>query len=54
VGREGPVAIFLPRNINGVSLGWSVLKAGYDGPIVLEQNVLNGKLKMVTAYLGLL
>jgi hypothetical protein len=54
LGREGPIAIFLPRNINGVSLGRSVLKAGYDGPVVLEQNVVNGKLKTVTAYLGLL
>jgi hypothetical protein len=41
LGREGPIAIFLPRNINSVSLGWSVMRAGYDGPIVLERNVLN-------------
>jgi len=50
---SNPIVLFLPRNINGVKLGESAIKAGYEGPIILEQNVLNGKLKTVTAYLGL-
>ena len=53
IGRNGPIAYFLPRNINGVALGRSVLRAGYNSPLVLEKNVLNGKLKTVTAYIGL-
>eukprot|EP00537_Pseudo-nitzschia_pungens_P016182 CAMPEP_0172409688 /NCGR_PEP_ID=MMETSP1061-20121228/76494_1 /TAXON_ID=37318 /ORGANISM="Pseudo-nitzschia pungens, Strain cf. pungens" /LENGTH=608 /DNA_ID=CAMNT_0013145849 /DNA_START=79 /DNA_END=1905 /DNA_ORIENTATION=+ len=53
LGQDGPIALFLPRNINGVALGRSVLRAGYDCPMVLEKNVLNGKLKTVTAYIGL-
>ena len=49
-----PIAFFLPRNINGVALGKSACKAGYqEGPLILEQNMLNGKLKTVTAYFGL-
>lgn len=47
------IAYFLPKNINGVAFASSTLKAGYSEPIVIEQNVLNGKLKTVTAYLGL-
>jgi trimethylguanosine synthase len=50
---HGPVAYFLPRNTNGTQLGKSVLRAGYRGRMELEQNVLNGKLKTVTAYIGL-
>jgi trimethylguanosine synthase len=48
-----PVTYFLPRNINGIKLAKSTLKAGYEGPVVMEQNILNGKLKTVTAYIGL-
>ncbi len=47
------VAYFLPKNINGMAFAQSVLKAGYGGPIVMEQNVVNGKLKTVTSYIGL-
>jgi hypothetical protein len=47
-----PIALFLPKNVNGTAIGNSVVKAGYEGSIVLEQNVLNGKLKTVTAYFG--
>jgi trimethylguanosine synthase len=47
------VGYFLPRNINGTSIARSVLRAGFSGPVVLEQNVVNGKLKTVTSYLGL-
>jgi trimethylguanosine synthase len=48
-----PVAYFLPRNTNGVALAKSALKAGFVGPVELEQNILNGKLKTITVYLGL-
>lgn len=47
------IAYFLPKNINGIAFSVSALKAGYTAPIVMEQNVLNGKLKTVTSYLGL-
>ena len=47
------IAYFLPKNIHGLNLAKSAHRAGCKGPIVLEQNVLNGKLKTVTAYLGL-
>ena len=49
LGCNGPIGLFLPKNINGISLGRSVLRAGYETPMVLEKNVLNGKLKTVTA-----
>ena len=52
LGEDGPIALFLPKNINGVALGRSALRAGYSCPLVLEKNVLNGKLKTVTAYIG--
>jgi len=48
--RHKSVSYFLPRNINGVSLGRSALKAGYTNKFELEQNNLNGKLKTITAY----
>jgi trimethylguanosine synthase len=53
LGKGGPIGLFLPKNINGISLGRSVLRAGYDCPVVMEKNILNGKLKTVTAYIGL-
>jgi trimethylguanosine synthase len=46
------VAYFLPRNTNGVRYSYSALKTGFAGCLELEQNVLNGKLKTITAYLG--
>lgn len=49
-----PIAFFLPRNINGIAAAKSAFRAGYkDCPLILEQNMLNGKLKTVTAYFGL-
>jgi trimethylguanosine synthase len=53
LGRNGPIAYFLPKNTDGRRFGRSVLKVGYGGPVVMEQNVLNGKLKTITAYIGL-
>lgn len=50
---DGSAALFLPRNTNGFTVGRSALEAGFDGPMVMEQNILNGKLKTVTCYLGL-
>jgi trimethylguanosine synthase len=52
LGQKG-IAYFLPKNINGVALAKSAHTAGCRNTIVMEQNVLNGKLKTVTAYLGL-
>mmetsp|Transcript_26735 Transcript_26735/g.39540 ORF Transcript_26735/g.39540 Transcript_26735/m.39540 type:complete len:411 (-) Transcript_26735:53-1285(-) len=49
---NGPLLFFLPRNINGISLGRSALKAGYKC-MEMEQNVLNNKLKTVSAYFGM-
>lgn len=46
------VIYFLPRNVNGISLGRSALNGGYHGIFEMEQNVINGKTKTVTAYFG--
>ena len=43
---------FLPRNLNGVAMGRSALQAGYTGSVELEKNILNGKFKTITAYIG--
>lgn len=42
----------LPRNTNKYSLGKCALGAGYRGNLKLEEHYLNGRLKTVTAYLG--
>merc|ERR1712137_1485749 len=34
LGEDAPIALFLPKNINGVALGRSVLTAGYSCPLV--------------------
>jgi trimethylguanosine synthase len=52
VATNGPVLYFLPRNINGISLGRSALKSKYK-TLEIEMNILNNKLKTVTAYLGM-
>ena len=47
------VIYFLPRNINGRSLARSALNGGYThGIFEMEQNVILGKTKTVTAYFG--
>ena len=46
------VVYFLPRNLNGITMGRSALQAGCVGTMELEKNVLNGKFKTVTAYFG--
>jgi len=52
LGDKG-IAYFLPKNTNGVAFAESAYRSGYRNPVVLEQNFVNGKLKTVTAYLGL-
>jgi len=42
----------LPRNTNRYSLGRAALFAGYYGNTKLEEHLLNGRLKTVTAYFG--
>lgn len=46
------VVYFLPRNLNGIAMGRSALQAGYTGSVELEKNVLNGKFKTITVYVG--
>ncbi len=50
--QEGLVVAFLPRNIDGISVSRIAVTSGIKGSIELEQNVVNGKVKTVTAYLG--
>jgi len=50
--QEGLVVTFLPRNIDGISVSRIAVTSGVKGSIELEQNVVNGKVKTVTAYLG--
>ena len=49
---EGAVAYFLPRNTDGVVAGRAAVSAGIAGAFELEQNVVNGKVKAITAYFG--
>jgi len=46
------IMLFLPRNIDGETLGKDAISVGYHGHIELEQQILEGKLKTVTAYLS--
>ncbi|KAL7525815.1 hypothetical protein ACHAXR_003975 [Thalassiosira sp. AJA248-18] len=50
--QEGAIAYFLPRNTNGVSMGQIAVASGIEGCFEMEQNVVNGKVKTVTAYFG--
>ena len=50
--NQKKVVLFLPRNLDGISFGRVALKAGYRGNLEMEQNILNGKLKTITVYLG--
>jgi len=42
----------LPRNTSKTSLAKCALAAGYRGNLKLEEHYLNGRLKTITAYLG--
>jgi 16S rRNA G966 N2-methylase RsmD len=44
------IAYFLPRNLNGLMFGLSCHKH-IRGCVDLEQNIVNGKLKTITAYI---
>ncbi|KAL3803549.1 hypothetical protein HJC23_014097 [Cyclotella cryptica] len=51
--KEGVVAYFLPRNVNGIAVGQIAVTSGIEHECFeLEQNVVNGKVKTVTAYFG--
>lgn len=45
------LAYYLPRNLNGLTLAQQTHECGVRGCLELEQNILNGKLKTITAYL---
>jgi len=45
------IAIFLPKNTNGLTLATNVLQTGAGSRLDLEMNVMNGKFKTVTAYI---
>lgn len=50
---NGVVAYFLPRNVDGIKLGQVAVASSIDHECFeLEQNVVNGKVKTVTAYFG--
>jgi trimethylguanosine synthase len=49
---KGPIVYFLPRNVNGLSLGRMALTAKHRS-LELEQNFLKGKLKTVSAYFNI-
>ncbi|EJK57228.1 hypothetical protein THAOC_22751 [Thalassiosira oceanica] len=51
-GTSGSISYFLPRNTDGVSLGQCAVASGLEGCFEMEQNVVNGKVKTVTAYFG--
>jgi hypothetical protein len=57
VGCRGPVVFFPPKETpmaNGIELTRNDLTAGcMEGLVVMEQNVLNGKLNTYTAYVAL-
>ncbi len=50
--NKGLLAYFLPRNTNGVVLGQIAVSSGINGRFEMEQNVVNGKVKAITAYFG--
>lgn len=51
--QNGVIAYFLPRNVNGIAVGHIAVTSGIDHECFeLEQNVVNGKVKTVTAYFG--
>ena len=53
VSDRNIVVYFLPKNMNEISLGRAAYRSNYRGlSVELERNVLNGKLKTVTAFIG--
>ncbi len=50
--EDGVIAYFLPRNINGIAVGHNAVASSIAGCFEMEQNVVCGKVKTVTAYFG--
>jgi hypothetical protein len=50
--EDGMIAYFLPRNINGIAIGHNAIASSVLGCFEMEQNVVYGKVKTVTAYFG--
>ena len=50
--EQGVLAYFLPRNVNGIDIGHNALASSVVGCFEIEQNVVCGKVKTVTAYFG--
>lgn len=46
------VAFYLPRSANGKKFAMSAVEVGFRGSVEFEENILNCKLKTITAYLG--
>jgi trimethylguanosine synthase len=46
------VAFYLPRSANGKRFAMSAIDAGFRGSVEFEENILNCKLKTISAYLG--
>jgi trimethylguanosine synthase len=46
------VAFYLPRSANGKRFAMSAIEVGFRGSVEFEENILNCKLKTITAYLG--
>jgi trimethylguanosine synthase len=44
------ISYFLPRNVDGISLVTSAVRAGFGGNMEMEEHWLNCKLKTVSAY----
>ena len=50
---NGALVYFLPRNIDGIALGQIAISSNIEHEwFEMEQNVVNGKVKTVTAYFG--
>ncbi|GAX26596.1 trimethylguanosine synthase [Fistulifera solaris] len=50
-GQDTNMAIFLPRNLNGLSFAQSAYTCGHRGTIELEMNLIDSKFKAITAYI---
>ncbi|GAX23253.1 trimethylguanosine synthase [Fistulifera solaris] len=51
-GQDTNMAIFLPRNLNGLSFAQSAYTCGHSGTIELEMDLIDSKFKAITAYIS--
>jgi hypothetical protein len=51
-GQHTNMALFLPRNLNGLSLAQSAFQCDHRGTIELEMNLIDSKFKAITAYIN--